>query len=198
MIRAAAGVVVLVAAVAGPLPAVAQTPPLVGQIMCTAWERTPVGWVPADGRLLPIAEYETLFQLIGTTYGGDGETNFAMPDLRGRLVTGTGGGPGLTARIVGTAYGSERHALTADQLPSHAHVVSQPGSTAAADAPSPDGGVPAIVAGAPHYASKNNAPAQLAGNTSAATGGGQPVDRMPPALVIPCFIAWSGVFPQPQ
>lgn len=183
-------------AAAWPRPAAAQSQPLIGQIMCAGFGRTPSGWVPADGRLLPITTYDVLFTLIGTTYGGDGETTFAVPDLRGRLVTGSGSGPGLTPRVEGAAFGSEQHTLSLARLPSHLHVVSQPGSSAAADATVPDGMVPAAVAGAPHYTHKNNAPTRLAGSNSAATGAAQPVGHLPPSIAIPCYIAWYGIYPQ--
>lgn len=178
-----------------PRPAAAQYEPFIGQIMCVGWNFTPRGWLPTDGRLLPINTNQALFSLLGTQYGGNGETNFALPDLRGRSIVGTGSGPGLTPRIIGEQFGSEQHTLTLAQLPPHRHAVSQPASTATANLTSPAGNVPAVVPGSPHYTGKNNAPTRLANINSAATGGGQPVGHLPPSLALPCFIAVQGVFP---
>ena len=82
--------------------------PYVGQIILVGFNYAPVGWAFCDGRLLSIAEYDTLFNLIGTTYGGDGETTFALPDLRGRVAIGTGQGPGLSNYTIGETGGRER------------------------------------------------------------------------------------------
>ena len=76
----------------------AQSEPYIGQISIYAFNFAPRGWMPCDGRLLPIAQYQALFALIGTTYGGNGVTTFALPDLRGRIVVGPGNGPGLTPK----------------------------------------------------------------------------------------------------
>lgn len=178
-----------------PRPALAQTEPFIGQIMCTGFGRTPRGWLPTDGRLLPIAQNTALFSLLGTQFGGDGRTSFALPDLRGRAIVGVGSGPGLTPRAIGEQFGSEQHTLTVAQLPPHRHVVSQPASTATANSTTPAGNVPAVVPGSPHYTSKTNAPTRLANVNSAASGGGQPVEHLPPSLALPCYIAVQGVFP---
>jgi microcystin-dependent protein len=97
-----------------------------GDIAIFAGNFAPSGWAKANGALLPINDTtDTLFNVIGTTYGGDGQTNFALPDLRGRVPIGTGTGPGLTARELAFTYGDESITLTTAQLPSHAHT--QPG-----------------------------------------------------------------------
>ena len=89
----------------------AQAEPFIGQISIYAFNFAPRGWMPCDGRLLPIAQYTALFSLIGTTYGGDGRTTFALPDLRGRIVVGAGNGPGLTPRTIGEMSGTETNTL---------------------------------------------------------------------------------------
>jgi microcystin-dependent protein len=91
----------------------------------------PISWAPndwalCDGSLLPISQYQALFSLIGTTYGGNGTTNFALPDLRGRMPVGAGHGPGLTPRQLGQAYGAESAALSQSNLPAHTRTPRQP------------------------------------------------------------------------
>src|SRR3970282_1651492 len=83
----------------------------------------PAGGMFCEGQLLPISENETLFQLIGTTYGGDGQTTFALPDLRGRIPIGMGQGPGLRNRVLSETGGTEAVTLTVQQIPAHSHAV---------------------------------------------------------------------------
>ena len=97
--------------------------PFIGQIMIFAGDFAPVGWALCDGHEEPTAENQQLFNLIGTTYGGDGVTSFAVPDLRGCVPMGHGQGPGLSPRQLGQAVGAEAVILTTAQLPSHAHMV---------------------------------------------------------------------------
>lgn len=102
----------------------------VGEIRLFGGDYAPVGWALCDGRLLRIDDYDRLFDLIGTRYGGDGATNFALPDLRGRVPVHQGTGPGLSPRTVSESGGSEQVTLTSKQLPSHQHAFMA--STAAA------------------------------------------------------------------
>lgn len=95
--------------------------PYVGEIRMFAGNFAPNGWAFCDGQLMAISENDALFSLLGTIYGGDGETTFGLPDLRGRLPVHAGTGPGLSARQVGQKAGVERTTLTVNQLPSHAH-----------------------------------------------------------------------------
>ena len=95
--------------------------PYVGEIRMFAGNFAPAGWMFCEGQLLPISENETLFQLIGTTYGGDGQSTFALPDLRGRLPIHQGSGPGLSIRQIGESGGAEEVTLTAAQMPAHNH-----------------------------------------------------------------------------
>jgi microcystin-dependent protein len=98
-----------------------------GQMRLFAGNFAPTGFAFADGQLLAIADYVELFNVIGTTYGGDGASTFALPDLRGRVPIGVGSGPGLTNRTLGSPSGAEAVGLTVANLPSHAHAVSVPG-----------------------------------------------------------------------
>src|SRR3954451_10417902 len=95
--------------------------PYVGEIRMFAGNFAPAGWMFCEGQLLPISEYDTLFNLIGTTYGGDGQNTFALPDLRGRAPLNQGQGPGLTNRVIGEISGSESVTLISTQMPQHIH-----------------------------------------------------------------------------
>jgi microcystin-dependent protein len=95
--------------------------PFLGEIRMFAGNFAPAGWAFCDGQLLPIVENDALFTLIGTTYGGDGEETFALPDLRGRLPVHMGQGPGLSSRQLGEQSGTEEVTLTVNQMPSHTH-----------------------------------------------------------------------------
>lgn len=177
-----------------PLQANAQSDPLIGQIMCAGFNFAPRGWARLDGTLLPIAQYQALFSLLGTTYGGDGRTTFALPDLRGRMLLHDGAGPGLTPRTLGERGGAETHTLLTSQMPAHAHTVAPRASTALPSASSPAGNVPATRPRLPMFAPGPGDTEMAAASTSAA-GGNQPVPHMPPYVAINCFIATEGIFP---
>jgi microcystin-dependent protein len=182
--------------------------PYVGEIILVGFDFAPVGWALCDGSLLPISENETLFQLIGTTYGGDGQTTFALPDLRGRIPIGSGQGPGLQNRILGETGGTEAVALTVQQIPSHSHAVDTSGLTASlrckagpGNQRSPVGNVHAIeAAGAtmPYSSAEPNAtmsgvPVDISGMSEA--GGIDSHDNMQPYLTLNYCISLFGVFP---
>jgi microcystin-dependent protein len=99
------------------------TTPYVGEIRMFGFSRTPTGWLACDGSVLPISQYETLYTLIGTAYGGDGQSTFALPDLRGRVPIHQGTGRNLTPRTLGQIGGTEQVVLTSGQIPSHSHIV---------------------------------------------------------------------------
>ena len=102
-------------------PARASSSPLLGEIMLFAGNYCPRGWAPTDGQLMPINRYSALFSIMGTQYGGDGRSTFALPDLRGRVAIGEGKGSGLTMKRVGQKGGVESVTLTRAQIPSHNH-----------------------------------------------------------------------------
>jgi microcystin-dependent protein len=176
------------------LPAAAQSEPLLGQIMCGAWNFAPRGWALLNGQLLPIAQNTALFSLLGTTYGGNGQTTFALPDLRGRVPMHWGQGPGLSSRDLGESGGTETNTLSVAQLPPHAHTVAPLGSNNDATAVSPAGKVPAAKARTTLYTDPVNLVAQAPTTTSAA-GGGQPVNNVQPYLTFTCVIAVEGIYP---
>ena len=160
--------------------------PFVGEIRMFGGNFAPAGWAFCNGQLLPIAENETLFNLIGTTYGGDGQSTFALPDLRGRIPVHVG--PGL---ILAQSGGTETVTLTVQQIPSHTHLAAaQPGNGTQA---SPGGGVWAQ-SNLNQY-SANNANASMNPAALAATGGSQPHDNMMPFLAVSFIISLFGIFP---
>ncbi len=164
--------------------------PYVGEIRMFAGNFEPAGWMFCAGQLLPISEYETLFNLIGTTYGGDGQQTFALPDLRSRVPLHMGSGGGGTY-VIGQSGGEEQVTLTASQLPAHSHVpmaYSQNGSQT-----SPAGNVWAQSTNLPYSA---NAPtAAMDPNAICPDGGSQPHDNMIPYVGINFIISLFGVYP---
>ena len=120
-----------------PLPSAAAADPFIGEVMCGGWNFAPQGFMDMSGQLLPIAEYDALFALIGTTFGGDGQTTFALPDMRSRVVVGSGQGPGLSPRQLGEQSGTETETLTIAKMPAHSHGLAPPASLAAATGKSP-------------------------------------------------------------
>jgi microcystin-dependent protein len=171
--------------------------PFIGQIMCAAFTFAPQGWAELNGQLLSIQQNTALFSLLGTTYGGNGETTFALPDMRGRVLIHAGQGPGLTAHTQGESAGTEAVTLSVEQLPAHNHTVIPKGSLDQATLDSPAQAVPASAGGkktSPLYAP---GPGNVAMSSSLTTntGGNAPVPVMQPYLTVKCFIALFGVFP---
>lgn len=160
------------------------TEPFVGEVRLMGFNFPPRGWAQCNGQLLPINQNTALFSLLGTTYGGNGTTNFALPDLRGRLPMHVGQGPGLSLRDQGEIGGSEAVTLLTTQLPAHTHANGIADVERTTNRPT---GIPAR-GGA--YAA--TATASVA---SGAAGGGQPHENMPPFLVLNWCIALQGVFP---
>jgi microcystin-dependent protein len=158
--------------------------PYIGEIRMFAGSFAPAGWALCDGSLLPISEHDALFSLIGTTYGGDGQVTFALPDLRGRSMVGSGQGPGLAAYQLGELGGVEQVTLTLAQLPAH----EVPTSSEARTRTVPQPGSSLATGGA--YVADSEATTAVA-----LVGGGQPHENMPPYLVINWIIALFGIFP---
>lgn len=168
--------------------------PFIGEVRLFAGNFPPQGWAFCDGSLIPIFEYDALFALIGTTYGGDGQNTFAVPDLRGRVPVHQGTGGGLSSRTIGETGGTETVTLTAAQMPAHTHALR--GSSAAATGSAPGGAVLAAT-GAVNSYSSNAVPTQaMAAGALAAQGGGQPHENMAPFLTVSYIIALFGIFPQ--
>ena len=164
--------------------------PYVGEVRMFAGNFAPAGWMFCEGQLLPISENETLFQLIGTTYGGDGQSTFALPDLRGRLPLHQGNG-----FILAQTGGAEQITLTVQQIPSHSHVPQANLGTASSSDPSNNfwAAQPALL----QYSGTGSSNINLAANTIAPAGGSQPHTNFQPYLCVDFIISLFGIFPSP-
>lgn len=163
--------------------------PYVGEIRIFAGNYAPAGWAFCEGQELAISENETLFNLIGTTYGGDGDATFALPDLRGRLAAHQGNGV-----LLAETFGVEQVTLTVNQIPSHGHpllATTAPGTSA-----NPAGNVLASPPSTTMYL--RDAPStSLPPATVSGTGGSQPHDNRMPSIAIHHIISLYGIFPSP-
>lgn len=168
--------------------------PFIGEVMCGGWSYCPAYWAECNGQLVAISEYEALFQLIGTTYGGDGQVNFALPNIQGRTMLHQGQGPGLSNRVLSETGGTETVTLTTNQMPSHTHGVA--GHSGAEKSASPTGKIPGTTAAtAPVYTGTATSAKTLPSNALSSTGGSQPHNNLQPYLVMKCCIAVQGIFP---
>lgn len=167
--------------------------PYVGEIRMFAGNFAPAGWAFCDGSLLPISEYETLFQLIGTTYGGDGQETYAVPDMRGRLPVHMGQGLGLSNYVLGQSAGTESVTLTNNQIPAHNHLLLVSGTAASASSPQGNS-----LANATANLYLRDTPSDTMNAASINnTGGSQPHDNMMPYLCVSFIISLFGIFPSP-
>ena len=165
--------------------------PYVGEIRMFAGNFAPAGWMFCEGQLLPISENETLFQLIGTTYGGDGQSTFALPDLRGRIPIHQGNG-----FILAETGGAEEITLTVQQIPAHPHAFLAT-TNSAADS-NPTNLLPATSASATASPYGTDAPLTSLSPTSvSAVGGSQPHTNFQPYLCVDFIISLFGIFPSP-
>lgn len=176
--------------------------PFLGQITLLACNFAPVNWAMCQGQILPIAQYSALFSLLGTSYGGNGTTNFALPDLRGRVPNSQGQGPGLSNYQLGERNGTETVSLSASTIPQHNHAF--PAYTGNAGTTSPAGALPAR---GPQTGSRGAEKFMNLYNTAApnvalasqqvtqASGGGIPHANIQPSLALNWCIALSGMYP---
>jgi microcystin-dependent protein len=163
--------------------------PYVGEIRMFAGNFAPAGWMFCEGQLLAISENDTLFNLIGTTYGGDGQSTFALPDLRGRLPIHQGSGFTLAEN-----GGAEQLTLTVNQIPAHTHAFLASASTASSAIPASQ--LPAITQAATITPYGTDAPlVQLSPNSLGSTGGSQPHNNFQPYLCVDFIISLFGIFP---
>jgi len=183
--------VVILLAVLAPVLASAQNPYL-GEIRYVAFNFAPQGWAQCNGQLLQISQNQALFNLLGTTFGGDGVSTFALPDMRGRVPVATGQGSGLSNRVLGEQGGQESVALTVAQLPAHRHPIHA--SSATANSKAPAGNSLANSSSAAIYS--NQAPSvQLSSKAASSVGQNQPHENMQPFLGMTCIIALQGIYP---
>jgi microcystin-dependent protein len=167
--------------------------PYVGEIRMFGGSFAPAGWAFCSGQLMPITENETLFNLIGTTYGGDGQETFQLPDLQGRIPIHQGQGPGLSQNYqIGERAGVEAVTLTTNQIPVHSHALLA--SADSADSVSGAGNLlafpPTI---APYFASSTDT--NMNAQSVTPVGGSQPHENMMPYLVVTFIISLFGIFP---
>jgi microcystin-dependent protein len=170
--------------------------PFIGEIRMFAGNFAPAGWAFCDGSLLPISEYETLFNVIGTTYGGDGQSTFALPDLRGRVPVHQGQRAGGPNNIIGQRAGVESVTLTVQQIPNHRHALVASGG--AGSSSSPAGNVPALAVGNLYVGAPIAPTVNLAEAAIGATGGSQPHENLQPYLCVSFIISLFGIFPTPN
>ncbi|MFF0290717.1 phage tail protein [Streptomyces sp. NPDC005262] len=163
--------------------------PYLGEIRLVGFNYAPDGWALCNGQLLPISQNTSLFTLLGTLYGGDGLTTFALPDLRGRLPMHQGQGLGLSPRTIGESGGAETVALTTDQIPSHTHTLT--GSAARQDTDLVSGATPTKGG----YYTTQTPTVGMHPAAIAATGGGRPHTNLQPFLCVNFIIALVGLYP---
>ncbi|MBV8516269.1 MAG: phage tail protein [Acidobacteria bacterium] len=166
--------------------------PYVGEIRMFAGNFAPAGWMFCEGQLLPISEYETLFNLIGTTYGGDGQSTFALPDLRGRIPLHQGNG-----FILAETGGAEEITLTVAQMAGHSHALLATRNPASSSSPG-SSVLPGITAASTITPYGTDAPrGPAAPSAVSAVGGSQPHNNFQPYLCVDFIISLFGIFPSP-
>lgn len=167
--------------------------PFIGEIRVFGFNFAPRNWAFCDGALLPLAQNTALFSLLGTTYGGNGVSNFALPDLRGRMGMGFGHGPGLTDRQLGERLGESFHTLTTAEVPSHGHTLNAVAS-ATSGTPGPTVTLATTANNAPAYRMPG-ATVALSSASLNTVGGAQPHENRQPFLGLNFCIALQGIFP---
>ncbi|MEM9733399.1 MAG: tail fiber protein [Pseudomonadota bacterium] len=176
--------------------------PFIAEIRIFGGSYAPRGWAFCDGQLLPIATNTALFSLIGTIYGGDGRTTFALPNMQGRIPLGAGRGTGLSERQLSERGGAEETALTLSQIPSHNHAVladANPGSFSGGGADTADPNnhfLAATTSTGPFYGDGSTNRVAMA--PTSATGGAAPHNNDQPFLVLNYIIALEGLYPTPN
>jgi microcystin-dependent protein len=167
--------------------------PYIGEIKMFGGNFAIQGWAFCDGSLLPISENDALFILIGTTYGGDGQTTFALPNLQGRVPVHQGTGPGLTTRIIGEAAGTETVTITPLTTPAHSHIPQAgTGGSGVTQSANPANNV--VAGGIQQVFSPTLLPVTTKMGTTIA-GGSQPHENMAPFLTVTFLISLFGIFP---
>jgi len=175
----------------------AELDPFIGEIQFFAGNFAPRGWAFCDGQLLDIAQNTALFSILGTTYGGDGRTNFALPDMRGRIPVHVGQGIGLSPRALGEKSGTETNNLSLNQMPVHSHSLNARSSSARSTVPTGNtlARTRSNLRAYENVSATNPADAQLDTVSIANAGTGASVNNMHPSIAVNCIIALEGLFP---
>ena len=168
--------------------------PFVAEIRIMPINFAPTGWAKCEGQLLPISQNTALFSLLGTYYGGNGQSNFALPDLQGRVPIQPGQGPGLSARFLGEASGVENITLLESEIPAHTHNIVT--VNAAGDSNQANGNGIARSTNASVYSPAGPQQVTMAFQNLSPSGGSLPHSNMQPYLTLTFLIALQGVFPQ--
>lgn len=172
--------------------------PYIGEIRMFGGNFAIRGWALCHGQLLAISQNDALFALIGTTYGGDGQTTFAVPDLRGRVPLHMGQGPGLSNRTIGEKAGSETVTLTTNNLPVHTHVPQVRSGAGDMGAPATNATWASSAGGVKVYTASGTPPASALASSIGSIGGNQPHENRMPFQAVNFIIALEGIFPSPN
>lgn len=167
----------------------------VGEIRIFAGNFAPVGWAFCNGQILPISQNTALFSLLGTQFGGNGTSNFALPNLQGNVPVGQGTGVGLTPRVIGETGGEQNVTLSQATMASHSHQMSGAVTSGSSVTPDPTMALadpPTVV---PIYQTSLGSPATLSAGAVTPNGGSQPHNNLQPFLVLNFIIALEGIFP---
>ena len=167
--------------------------PFIAEVRIFPFNFAPRGWAFCDGQILPISQNTALFSLLGTNYGGNGQSTFALPNLQGRVALGSGQGPGLSNRALGETGGAASVALTEADIPNHTHSVGA--SNQLSDTPQPAGNTPARYLNNAYQLDTNGNLVSMAPEALPSAGGGQPHNNLMPYLTFNFCIALQGLFP---
>lgn len=168
--------------------------PFIGQVLMFAGNFAPRGWAFCNGQLLSISENQALFSILGTTYGGDGRTTFALPDMRGRVAVHPGNGPGLSDYHLGQKGGVEQVSLNVNQMPAHSHTLNA--NEQAGDSNDPAGASISDSRGYDKdYTKSGEVNVAMSANSISSTGGSQPHTNIQPFVTVNYIIALYGTYP---
>ena len=169
--------------------------PFVAEIRAFGFNFPPKGWAFCDGQLMPISQNTALFSLLGTTFGGDGKSTFALPNLKGQAAIQEGQGPGLSDYQLGQTGGSQTESLLISEVPAHAHQARGTSEPAAQQAPASNRVLARSTPGFAYQSNTNSNLVPLDPRAASVTGAGFPHNNLPPGLVVNYCIALQGVFP---
>ena len=169
--------------------------PFVAEIRIFPFNFAPKGWAFCDGQILPLSQNTALFSLLGTTYGGDGKSNFALPNMQGNAPMHPGQGPGLSLHDLGETGGSDTVSLLESEIPSHSHGLFANSVAGDTNGPSPQVSMTRSANATAYSATTNSSLVSMSGNTLAPAGGDQPHNNMQPYLTLNFCIALQGVYP---